>query len=765
MRISNLSRRTPLAAAILATLQTAAMQSHAAETTNAQQLPKISVGAEEESYKPETVSSPKYTELLRDTPQTVTIVNREVMDQQSLVGLRDVLTTLPGITFGAGEGGGGYGDSVNLRGFSANADMTIDGVRDSAQYTRSDNFNLEAVELVNGANSVFSGAGSVGGTINLVSKAAGQGDFNRFSASGGTDSYVRATGDVNHQINDGTAVRLNVMAHQNDIPGRDYEEAKRWGIAPSIAFGLGSDTRFTLSYLHQKDDNIPSYGVPYFQNPYNNGPLPEADSSNYYGFHNFDEQEITVDSLTSVIDHDFSEGFAIRNLTRWSQIDQLTRVTPPQGTWCLSSGINVSNGNACATPGIFTQAGPAGNTRDSRNTILYNQTDATLSFRAGYIDHDLVIGLALTHETYDLISGNSLRNADGTSVPLPPKSIANPDSTWNGPVNFIVSGTTDGELDNRAVYLFDTLKFTPQWWLTLGARYENNEGSTYATSVATNGAVTASRPAENSDDLFSYRTALTFKPVEAGTIYLSYANSKTPSKASVNGACQPVQTTSNTGQLQGNANCDADPETAINIELGTKWDLIDDRLALTAAVFRNDRQNYKVSDPLNPDNPSGEQQLDGRARVDGRSLGAAGNGTNAWGIFANYTYLDSEVLQSVSDYALGQGADPQKGNPLTSVPKHSASVWTTYVWNGFTFGYGATYQGEVYLNNNAAVLYKTPDYLVHRLMVGYDFNRKLGLQLNINNATDKEYYERIRNNGWATPGAARNAILTINGNF
>ena len=80
-------------------------------------------------------SSVKYTEPLLDTPQTITVVTKEVMDQQNLLGLRDVLSTLPGITFGAGEGGGGYGDSINLRGFNANSDITTDGVRDSAQYS------------------------------------------------------------------------------------------------------------------------------------------------------------------------------------------------------------------------------------------------------------------------------------------------------------------------------------------------------------------------------------------------------------------------------------------------------------------------------------------------------------------------------------------------------------------------------------------------------------------------------------------------------
>mgnify|MGYP006161498793 CR=1 FL=1 len=142
-------------------------------------------------------SSPKYTEDLLDTPQTITVVTSEVMAQQNLLGLRDVLSTLPGITFGAGEGGGGYGDSINLRGFSANADLTVDGVRDSAQYTRSDNFNLESLELVNGANSAYSGAGSVGGSINLVSKAARLEDFAQATAALGTDGFRRLTADVN----------------------------------------------------------------------------------------------------------------------------------------------------------------------------------------------------------------------------------------------------------------------------------------------------------------------------------------------------------------------------------------------------------------------------------------------------------------------------------------------------------------------------------------------------------------------------------------
>ena len=265
-------------------------------------------------------SSVKYTEPLLDTPQTITVVTRQVMEEQNLLGLRDVLTTLPGITFGAGEGGGGYGDSITLRGFNANSDITTDGIRDSAQYSRTDSFNLEAIELINGANSVYSGAGSVGGNINLVSKTAIAGEFTSIQAGAGTDDYGRVTLDSNMDIGNNAALRINAMAHKNDAPGRDVETFERWGIAPSIVFGLGSDTRVTLSYFHQTDDNIPQYGVPYFSGY--GGTLPGVDTQNYYGYQNIDKQDIDTDMLTGLLEHDFSDRASIsaasRDSSRWT---------------------------------------------------------------------------------------------------------------------------------------------------------------------------------------------------------------------------------------------------------------------------------------------------------------------------------------------------------------------------------------------------------------------------------------------------------------
>jgi catecholate siderophore receptor len=811
--------KSALAAAVLMALCTAAHAETPSDAAGvdaaADQLDTIEVNGQ----TLRKVSSPKYTEALRDTPQTVTVVNRDTLDQQNLLGLRDILSTLPGITFGAGEGGGGYGDSINLRGFTASSDITTDGLRDSAQYTRSDSFNLESIELVNGANSAMSGAGSVGGNINLVSKTAREGDSHAFSLGAGTDRYGRLTADSNFDFENGTAVRLNAMVHENDVPGRDHERFSRWGIAPSLAFGLGTDTRFTLGYLHQEDDNLPQYGVPYALNAFNDGPLPGIDPSTYFGYRNLSEQVIEVDALTGHFVHDFNDTVSLRSIARWQRVEQLTNVTALQGNWCLDNGRNPYTNAACAAgqpAGTWSPVGgPRGSIRDTRNDLVVSQTDLTARFSTGSVEHALVAGVSFSKETFELESGGVFFNANGSALPNTPagypyQTFRNPYNIWTGPLNYFRSGKSEGELENQSLYVFDTLKFGDRWLLNLGARYDRNEGSTTTWTVsavdATRGQITgAPTVARNSEDLFSYRVGLVFKPIEAVSTYLSYANSKTPSKASVNGSCT-LATPANIAA--GTANCNVEAESAVNLELGAKWDAIEGRLALTAALFRNERQNYRVADP-DPLNTSGEQALDGKARVDGIALGVAGHITREWAVFANYTFLDSEVLSGVSDYCIARPntsivagtavnadgracansvffRDPTRGNELTNTPRHSGSVWTTYALDKWTFGFGSTYQGSFITQNsslptvngsitaatlanpNAAPLYRTLDYWVHRAMLAYQISDRLGLQLNLNNLADKAYYTRIRNNagnGWATPGEGRSATLTATYKF
>lgn len=784
-----------------------------AMAADATELQTVTVSAQAESlYKTEKASSPKYTEPLRDTPKTITVVTKEVIEDQGLLSLREILSTVPGITFGAGEGGGGYGDSINIRGFNASGDVAIDGMRDSAQYTRSDPFNLESVEVTKGSSGAQSGSGAVTGGINLVSKTPKATDATTVSAGIGTDNYHRFTVDTNKKVGDTTAVRLNVMSHTNDVPGRNVETAERYGIAPSIAFGLGTDTRFTTAYLYQKDQNTPQYGVPY----YNGKPVQGVNPSSYFGFSNLDIQESEVHMLTLVFEKDFGDIVTLRNQTRAGITKQYTLVDPPQGTWCLANGMkpagwsqtannagtvittNTSGYTACLptgtgtgfdpAPGLYRPSGPRGSVRDTVNKVVANQTDAIWSFNTGPLEHDLVTGLSFTQEDYELGGGNVLRKPGGlTPNPTwPDMSIDNPASAYSGPVNYVQSSLTEGQMQDIAVYVFETLKFSPQWAINLGARYDKQNGDTQS---ATYSSASATVPIThtgwgpvfaNKENLFSWSTGVVFKPVESGSIYISYSNSETPSKATVNGACTA-------------ATCNVDPEEAETIELGTKWDVVDNRLGVTAALFRTERTNYKVADALNPANPSGYNTLDGSSRVQGLELGISGQITDQWAVYANGTIQESEVLQGASDYVAAgnctgtRGCDFTRGDELTQVPHLAASLWTTYDFSRqLQLGYGITYTGESYLSQHGGIvkacptsasctadyagrttipLAKSEAYMVHNLSATYKFNRNMNVQLNVKNLLDEEYYTRIRNNGWATPGDARSAVATVNYSF
>lgn len=743
------------------------------------------------------VESPKSTAPLVDTPQTITVVTQEALRQQNLLTLRDALATIPGITFGAGEGGGGYGDSINLRGYSANNDLTVDGVRDSAQYSRTDPFNLQQIEVYNGANSVFNGSGSVGGTINLVSKIPFSRSATTVQAAVGTDNYYRASVDSNWRLNDLIAVRLNAMYHENDVPGRDVESYQRWGVAPSITIGVDSDTSLTLAYIHQDDDNTPIYGVPFFLSDVNDGPLPGVDDSDYFGIVNLDEQKTKVNRLTATFRHAFSENVSIRNLTRWQRVHQYSQTSAPQGVFCLANGLQPVGsgptstvGIACPTdrntPGTYYPSGPRGLVRDQINDLLHNQTDLTVvTGETGGTRNTLVIGASISREDYEITTASLARNPDGSAVTLPPINLFNPDTTYTGPINFTVTARSKGRSDNKAIYAFDTLELGTMFELNAGLRYESNraEFRTIPLLVVPPG-TTALTPAQrepqiSDENLFSYRFGAVFHPIENVSFYGAYGNARTPSSATVRLGCGVIPAT-------GAADpCAVAPEKARTYEIGAKAELANKKLLLTAALFRNERTNFRT--PSNdPSLPNSLQVLDGESRVDGVALGVTGNLTPEWAIFANYTYLDSKVKQSVSDFCLtSPGAtgcsnsvaipDPQAGDRLIQTPKHSGSLFTTYAFPfGLQIGYGLTYQGR-FATNQRNLLQRTQfmvdDYLIHRAFVSYDFKNGLVAQLNVTNLTNEDYYTGVRNNvnattgvvtgGWATPGDARSAVFSL----
>lgn len=741
------------------------------------------------TYADELVN-PKNIAPIIETPQTVTIISDQTIKKQNLLTLRDVLSTVPGITFGAGEGGGGYGDSINLRGYSANNDITQDGVRDSAQYSRTDPFNTQQVEVYNGANSVYNGSGSVGGTINLVSKTPQSSDLTIVEAGIGTDDYYRATIDSNQRVSDFIGVRLNAMIHRNDVPGRDVERFERWGVAPSVTLGMDGPTSLTLAYLHQEDRNKPVYGVPYFNNAINDGPLANVDPSDYFGIANLDRQDIDIDRFTAIFAHQFSDAVSLRTLGRWQRVRQDSVTSAPQGTYCLSTGVQPITDVGLVTPlacptglanGTYRPSGPRGLVRNQLNDLFYTQTDLRIvSGDAGGLRNTLVIGASATQEDYRIETGNLLRDASGAVLAQADIDLANPDTDWTGPTNFTPSGRSYGDSRNIAIYAFDTIEFG-QFELNGGLRYEDVRNIFRADSIATpaaGGATTIGMRQRSQDTLFSYRIGAVFKPTADTSLYAAFANSKTPSSATVRAGC-----TSGSGASLVDY-CDVAPETARSYEIGAKANLMGGKLLATAALFRNERTNYRVS-TNDPATNATFQVLDGHSRVDGVALGLTGNITKNWLVFANYTYLDSKIIQGISNDCLANPRpacnnsaalpDPSKGDDLIQTPKHSGSLYTSYRTPiGLEVGYGVTYQGNFALNQTNLLnrtQYRADDYWVHRAFLSWNFNNGLTAQLNVQNLFDKRYYTGIRNNvssstgvvsgGWATPGETRAARFSL----
>ena len=695
------------------------------------QLDTITVQeARAQGYKTHQSASGKYVKPLLDTPQTVTVVPKEVMKEQQALSLRQVLSNVSGITFDAGEGGGGSGDKINIRGFSANSNMQIDGLRDSSQNNRTDTFNIEQVEVLKGPNSVFGGAGTTGGAINQVSKAPKLRDFAEVGASLCTDNYRRLTLDANKTLDDvgvDSAFRINLMAHENDVPGRNDIDRERFGIAPSITIGLSEETRATLSYFHQTDDNLPDYGLPAI----NGEVLPGVGRESYFGWRNLDEEKIQSDAITLKLEHELNDSTRIENQTRYSRVDRDTTIS--------ASHVNTDG----LAPGKYLPAGPQAYRRDAKTDLWVNQLGLSTEFNTGSLTHDMLVGGEISRETYDLTASNYGLGSTANPYPTGGYDLFNPPGNWEGSTTVTPRGGSDAVLNTKALYVFDTIGLAPKWDLSLGLRHDWVSGET---SDKTNGDTVTT-----SDKMFSGRAGIVYKPADNGRVYLAYGTSFNP-------AAEALATS---GRVSGES---LKPEKSNTWELGTKWELMDGRLGLDGALFRVDKTNARETNEL-----TNELELAGEQRVQGVELGLTGEITEQWKVFANYTLLDSETLASVAKPQTG-GRDPV-GQPLGNTPRNSANLWTTYeLVPGVEMGYGARYVGSRHVASDVEA--KLDSYWVHNAMASYQVNEAFSLQLNVNNLFDEEYVERVRgrpgldNRSSAVElGDGRSAVLSANYRF
>ena len=695
------------------------------ENKKPEELAELVVDANREKtlYKPERLASPRFTEPLRDIPQTINVIPKEVIQEQNVTSLRDVLRNVPGISMQAGEGGVPSGDNLSIRGFSSRTDLFIDGVRDFGGYTR-DPFNLEQVEVSKGPSSTNAGRGSTGGSVNLVSKTPRQDKAYEIMLGMGTDNYQRATFDVNQPISglEGAAFRVNGMFHNADTPGRDIATEERWGIAPSVAFGLGTDTRVIFSFFHLDQKGIPDYGIPWV--PAANTALPGAgeyiapvDYSNFYGLVLRDHLENTTDIFSAEIQHDFSEQVKLRNITRYGHTTTDLSVTAPRFASNTSTDIRRTDWK----------------TRDQVDTIFANQTDVNIEFATGSLQHKLVTGLELARETSKNYGRTDLNAA---KAPVTDLFVPNPYDPYF-PVIFRNGAGAATEALSAAIYAFDTVEINEQWQVNGGVRWDYFDVDYH--NRATTGVHTL---LGRTDDMFSYRGAITWKPCEPGSVYLGYGTSFNPSAEGL--------TLGNTATSTNSIN--VAPEESETIELGTKWELLEEKLLLTAALFRTDKTNARTQDPADPNDTT---VLEGEQRVQGIELGFTGSITESWRLTGGYTWMESEVRESKNAAEVGK--------ELSNTPENSFSLWSVHdLPKGIQVGIGANFVDSRFSNNTNTR--QAPSYWLFDAMAGYAINENVSVQLNVYNLFDEDYIDRV-GGGHAVPGTGRSAVLSTRFTF
>lgn len=704
------------------------------------ELPEVLIEATGSVYNPTRLQSAKYTEPLRDIPQTITVIPKAVIEDRGAFSLRDVLKNTPGISMQAGEGGAVSGDNLSIRGFSARSDIYLDGVRDYANYNR-DPFNTEQVEITKGPSSSTVGRGSTGGSINTVSKMANLTDSVLTTVSGGTSSLYRGTVDVNQKLTEHTAFRLNTMYHSADTPGRDHVSMERYGIAASLGAGLGTDTRFMLNYQRLEESNVPDYGLPWIPNNgtfsgsgaalagYQNQPPPGVSYNTFYGIPGVDYEKIQTDHFTAIFEHDFSDHARIRNITRYSRSHRDSVSTAPR-----LRDVGVAAGNQYTT--ILNRQLQR---RQQFTEMFGNQTNLVADFSTGPIKHALVTGMEfyLEHQQNANVAGvATLTDLYNPSVTYSPSSFPPAGAQdFTGATYPGLPAPTEAYLYTVSAYVFDTMKIGKHWEISTGLRYDHM----YAT-VSGPGNTSAGGYA-NADDLFSYKAALIYKPVKQGSIYFGYGTSFNPTIDGASGA--GLGLTAATSSL--------DPEQTSTFELGTKWDVLKERLSLTAALFRSEKTNARTTDP------SGITTLGGNQLVQGIEFSMTGSITKNWQVFAGYAIMESETKASTAAGAIGQS--------LSNAPPQTFNLWTTYTLLEKTqFGFGAQYMGPRTSSDSSASSRTAPGYWTLDAMVSYKFTEKVSLRLNIYNLADERYVGSV-GGGQFVPGPGRSAALTASIKF
>lgn len=665
---------------------------------------------------------------LKDTPQSISVITQDVIKDQSIQSISEAVRYVPGVTASQGEGNR---DALNFRGAGVTSgDFYQDGVRDDIQTYR-DLYNTDRIEVLRGSNAMIFGRGGSGGIINRVSKEAGWDPVRELSVTYGAYDQKRTTIDIGNGINDVAAFRLNAV-YEDANSYRDGVNLERYGITPTLTLKPGDNTKIVLSAEYFMDKRIGDRGMPSLKsnsaNNLNNRPYDIGDHSTFFGNARLSPNEAETKAFNALIEHAFDNGVTVRNRTRYADYDKYY-----QNVFASSSVDNISNA-----------VGISAYLDDTQRQNLFNQTDITYNLKTDNIEHRLLAGMELgrqdtdnyrTVPKYDAITNK-------TSESLGSLNAHNPEYT--GPVSFnYFSRNRKSEATITSFYLQDQIILSPQWELVLGLRHDKFDVDFMNLPTATSSTISKFN---STDNKVSPRAGLIFKPLDNLSLYASYSQSYAPRAGD-----QITDITQVNASLR--------PEKFINHEIGAKFD-INPELSLTAAVYKLERQNV-----LTQSATAGENILVDGQETKGFELGLTGKVTDKWSVYGGYTYQDGEISKQQGKNGLDTTI--LKGAELGQTPEHMFSLWNRYDFNEiWGAAIGVISRSDMYA--------ATPTASQSTLLPGYtrvdaaiygNFSKKLRLQINLENLTNKEYALSAHNNNNIVPGSPFTGRATLIYNF
>jgi len=710
-------------------------------------------------YKVDHVqASGKFPEPILNTPKTITVLSKEVLADQNSTTLKSAVLNTAGVTLGTGEGGNAFGDRFFIRGFDARNDVFLDGMRDAGVSVR-ENFFTEQVEILRGPGSSFAGRGTTGGAINIVTKqATTEKSFYNMDTTFGTDHTKRVVLDVNQVISPTLAIRAGGLFQDAGVAGRDYVKDDRDGGFVAVKWTPLDTVKLYANYIHTNLHGLPDFGVPYYRpgapQPGNifsstaGGPYPDfgVNRNNFYGLVNRDYYSIKQDIGTFGGEVAITPDLTLSNKSRVqrSVLDYI-------GT--LPEGPNAALNTVSLNP----------QSRYQVTENIANQTEATYKFGLAGWKHTALAGVEISREiaSIDKYTGLSSEQLTGgaASGSIAGASITSPQFTFaNVGGNPVWTGLpTKVAIDTKSGYLLDTANYNDLVILNGGVRYDDYDIK--ASGFSTAGVWGAQHQQYG---LPNFNLGLTLKPLPISSVYVAYATSSNPVGAEFDGTS--VQYGGLAPSLTGNPNQIFGPEKNKAIEVGTKWELFDRRLLVTAALFQTEKENARESQTVN-----GVSQISAGAayRIRGIDLGAGGKITDKWSVFGGLVLMQSEVTKSLVPSPQPLLYPTNVGLKLANVAHQSFSMLTKYqltdVWE---IGGQAVYRSKMYGGTFLAANQGTilPSYWRFDTFVEAKLDKNWTAKLFVANLTNKLYYDALYQSAtpfvFVAPGRSVSMVLS-----